>query len=171
MAMDLTNLVDLPELTVAIAGQDYHFSELPLGKRALLQAWIAAHVPNPMEQVKAELAGLAAEDRQYLLNEARKERQHWPPDVETARGKIALLSTEPGQVEALVVGLSVHHPEITRGQATKLFKQLERETAAAARAAKAAGLEYNGESTIQRIYATLFGLSLPSDDEGLPVPK
>ncbi len=155
--MRLDEHLDGPELTIAIAGKDYHFSELPLGHKAKLQAWIRAHVPDPMEACKAVLEGLDKDERLHLLNEARKERANWPPDIDTAAGQTALLSAAPGQREALYVGLTVHQPDMTRHHATRLYRLLLGE-------AKKTGRE----TTIQKILAVMFALTPPSDEEGFP---
>jgi hypothetical protein len=166
--MGLTELLDQPELAVTIGGREYFFSELPLLQRAKLQSFIQTKLQHPLEAVKPHLQGLDPEDRAHLLNEARKEGNDWPPDVETARGKVILLSSDSGQIETLFQGLSIHHPNLTRDDARKLFKQLGRETRFEAKRAKSEGREYDGEGAVQRIYACLFGLGLPSDDEGTP---
>jgi hypothetical protein len=166
--MNLVTALDQPELEISIGGRIYYFSELPLACRARLQSWIQSKTPHPMEAVKAHVEGLDTDDRQYLLNEARKEAQDWPPDIGSPRGKILLLGTDAGQAETLYVGLTVHQPDMTREAAHKLFRALEREAAYERRRAKSEGREPAGENAIQRIYACMFGLILPSDEEGLP---
>jgi hypothetical protein len=154
----LNSLSGDPELTVKIAGQDYHFSELTLGSKSRLQVWIRNNVPDPMESVKPALEGLAPEDRQYLLNEARKERLGWPPDISTGKGRGALLSSEGGQQELLFEALQIHHPEMTREGSFKIYRLIEKEK--------------DGADIIKRIYACILHLVLPEEgDDSPPFPR
>lgn len=164
--MDLTKLTDRPELTVPIGGRDYDFSEIPIGKLSDLQDFIRKAVPHPLEALKGHLDGFSDRDRDRLLDEARAAGAKWPPQVGTAEGAAALLGTEAGQVEALRVGLSVHHPEMTADDAGRLFRQLRKETLRLARAARKAKRDYDGEGTVRRIFAVLFGLD--PDEEPIP---
>ena len=157
MSTPLNALAGDPELTVKIAGQDYHFSELTLGSKSRLQVWLRDNTPDPMESVKASIEGLAPEDRQYLLNEARKDRLAWPPEISTMKGRLALLSSDMGQNELLFEGLQIHHPEMTRAGAFKVYRGLEREP--------------DGKAKIAKIYATLLHLVLPDEDEDVHFPK
>lgn len=176
--LGLAELTDQPTLSVAIGGKTYRFSELTLEGLGRLQAWINTHCVDPLESIKSGLEGFPPEDRQFLLNEARKDRKAWPPDVKTSAGKKALLGTdpgnggEPGQIEALFEGLRVHWPSVTREQAHRMYRDLTKEAFQLAKAAKRAGKKFNGETTIQRIYATMFDLDMPDpDDEAIEFPK
>ena len=153
----LEQLAGKPELTLTIGGQEYHFSELTLDAKARLHVWLRNHTPDPLESVKAGLEGLPPADRQYLLNEARKERLAWPPEISTANGRLALLGSENGQQELLFEGLLIHHPEMTRPGAFKIYRLMEREP--------------NGADMIKRIYATLLHLILPDEEEAPPFSR
>lgn len=161
----LDRLAGQPELSLEINGRRYHFSELPIESLARLQSWVKDHVPNPLEAVKPLLGGLPAEDRQYLLDQARRDALGWPPVIGTAAGAAALLSTEPGQIEALHVGLAVHQPETTPEEARRIFRVLSKDARKEAKRAKRDGRNYDGEGSARDIFAVLFGLA--SDDEDL----
>jgi hypothetical protein len=163
--MNLADFTDQPELVVTVAGQELRFSELTLEAKGRLQAWLHRNVPNPVEAIKDDLEGINPEIAFRLLNEARKERKNWPPDIESGAGKIALLSTEPGQIEVLWEGLKTQQPDITRPRAYKIFMALKQESAKVARRGK------NGERKIQEIFAAIFGFSLPDEDEEPAFPK
>ena len=96
--MSLAELTDQPELTVSIGGTEYHFSELTLECKGKLQAFIKSKVPHPVEAIKPHLEGLSQEDRRYLISQAREDAQSWPPDVESVKGKTALLGTDSWQL-------------------------------------------------------------------------
>jgi hypothetical protein len=151
MSTSLNSLAGDPELTVQIAGQDYHFSELTLGSKSRLQVWLRDNTPDPMESVKASLGGLALEDRQYLLNEASKERLAWPPEISTPKGRIAIMSGDSAQHELLFEGLLNHHPEMTRVGAFRVYRLIEKEK--------------DGLQIIRRIFATLLHLVVPGEEE------
>ena len=55
-----------------------------------------------------------------------------------------------------------------KGHAKRLMRALEKEDAFEQRRAKKEGRAYMPESTIQRIYATLFAIPLPMPGESLP---
>jgi len=170
--MSLTTATDSPELTVTIGSASYSFSELPIAALAKLQAWIRSHVPHPLDALKGHLDGLDPADRAVLLEAARVEARSWPPEIGTAAGAAALLGSEPGQVEALAAGLSVHHPELTRPDVERLYRALGKETMRLVRAARSRGRAYDGEGTMRRVFATLFGLDDggggDDDEVGLP---
>jgi len=170
--MTLTELTDQPLLAIVIGGRQYYFSELPIGQLSVLQTFLGRTVPHPIEAVKPYLAGLPDADRAALLEGARREARSWPPEVGTAAGAAALLGTEPGQVEALFCGLSIHHPEITRDGARAVYRALQRDSQREARAAKRAGRQYDGEGAARRIFAVLFGLDDPDTTDGPePLPN
>jgi hypothetical protein len=151
---DLAQLTDHPDLTIAIGGREYRFSELPVAQLGRLQAWVKDSSPHPVD-----------EDRRYLLDQARRDAQRWPPKVGTAEGAAALLGTEPGQIEALAAGLSVHHPELSRADAERVFRALRKDAAKEARRAQREGRKYDGEGAARRIFAVLFGLDDDEDDD------
>lgn len=160
-----------PELTVPIGGFVFGFSELPVEKLDELQAFIRRTTPHPLEAVKKHLEGLDLDDRQFLLEQARVDAKNWPPQVGTAAGALALLSSEPGQIEALRVGLTVHQPGTSEAEARRVFKALRKQAAQDAAAAKAKGQKYSGEGTVQRIFACLFGLDDFEPEAGESLPK
>jgi hypothetical protein len=166
--MDLSHLTDQPQLRLTICGRAYRFSELPLEALGRLQEWLKANHKHPLDDIKPHLSGLSDTDRAAVLEAARKEGRNWPPQIGTAAGSAALLSSEPGQVEAVYEGLLVHQPELSREAAARVYRQLRKEAGAAAKAAKRAGREYDGEGTAHRIFAVLFGLDDPSDEYDLP---
>ena len=166
--MDLTKLTGGAELRVPIGGRVYAFSELPIDALATLQDFIRKTTPNPIDLVKPHLDGLSTADRQHVLEQARLDAKNWPPQVGTSAGALALLSSEPGQIEAIHVGLTVHQPDTTREQALTVFRALCKQAAKDAKEAKAKGLTYSGEGTVQRIFACLFGLDDLDDGDGLP---
>lgn len=187
--MDLTHLNDRPELAVAIGGREYRFSEVPIGRLADLQDFLRRTLPHPIDAIKPHLDGLAAADRQSLLEAARREGRSWPPQAGTAAGTAALLATEAGQVEALFAGLSVHHAGLSREDAARLYHQLGRDAARAqARAARlhrqaCAAARREGrpapdppaadeDGAARRIFSVIFGMGDPALDDGeLPLPE
>lgn len=173
--MTLTELDDRPELTVAIGGRDYRFSELPIGQIAALDEYLKRTVPHPVQAIRPHLAGLPPEDRQALLENARQQaRSSWPPRADTAAGKAVLLSEEPGQLEAFAVGLSIHHPELSRDDCRKVFGALQRQAVRAAAAARKRGVADDGEGPIKRIFSVMFGFGDPDladPDEAQPLPE
>lgn len=167
--MSLTEHLGKPQLAVKIGDQTYQFSELPIAQRANLQAFIERVTPNPIEAIKPHLVGLDAEDRRYLLNEARKEAKDWPPCLTTQEGRRALLRTEEGQIELLAQALSVHQPEIPADGVRRIYVALEREGNLAAIQAAKEGRDYKGEGTaMRRIITCALRLASPEDEEGLP---
>ncbi len=164
----LTSLTDRPELTVEVGGRVYSFSELPIGKLADLQVWIRQHSTHPIDALKGHLDGLLEGDRATLLEAARQEARRWPPEIGTAEGAAALLGSEAGQREAFYAGLSVHHPEVTRDEAVRIFRSLQKDAAREAKRAKREGREYDGEGAARRIFAVLFGMD---DDDEDDAPK
>lgn len=165
--MDLTKLTDRPELTVAIDGRDYHFSEVPIARLSDLQDYIRKAVPHPLEALKGHLDGFGDRDRDRLLDEARAAAAKWPPQAGTAEGAAALLSNEAGQRTALGVGLSVHHPETSAEDVDRLFRWLRKDTLRRAKAARKAGRKDDGEAVVGRIFAVIFGL----DPDAEPLPE
>lgn len=162
MSLDLTQLTDEPELIVQIGGRAYQFSELPIEALARLQSWLRANNPHPVDALRGHLEGLPDHVAIAMGEAARKEAKTWPPQVGTAAGSIALLSTEPGQIEVLYEGLCGHQAT-TRESAHALYRVIQKQTAREAKAAKAAGLKYSGEGTITRIFGVLFGLDDSED--------
>jgi hypothetical protein len=77
--LDLTELTDEPELTVQIGGKTFHFSELPIGSLAKLQAWIKANVPDPLVTLRERLAGYPESVVAKLTADVRQETPNWPP--------------------------------------------------------------------------------------------
>lgn len=167
--MDLPQLVDdAAELIETIGGAQVRFSEITIGQDAQLQEWLTAHVPHPVEALKPRLEGLSADDRQYLLEQARQDARDWPPRVGTAAAAEALLGSPDGQVEALYQGLRVHYPDASREYAARLYRALKKESARSAAAAKRDGRTDDGQAKVQRIFACLFGMSSTEEDRGLP---
>jgi hypothetical protein len=171
MSIRLDTLDDRPELIATIEGKEYGFGELPIGKRADLQAYLRRTTPHPIDAVKPHLEGLRPEDRQALLENARREARSWPPDLGTPAGMMALTSTTEGQIEVLAAALSVHHPECGREDAVRLYRALEREAAREAMAARRRGEPYDGRGTARRIYSVIFGMGDPEVAEPLPLPE
>ena len=151
--MDLTKLTGYPELVVEVDGEAYGFSELPIDKIARLQSYLNQITPHPLDSLKGRLDGLTSEDRQFLLERARKDSLAWPPRIGTAEGAAALLGHAEGQLEAFFVGVSIHQSSTTRDEAAKLLKRL--------------GRQAGGEGLATRIFKVLFGLD-PNDDPETP---
>ena len=170
-AAKLDTFHDHPELIVAVGGREYRFSELTMGKRAELQAYLRRSIPHPLEAVKPHLEGLRPEDRQALLENARKEAAAWPPDIGSVAGMKALTATDAGQVATLAAALSIHHPGATDADAERLYRALAREAMIEAQAARRRGEEYDGEGTARRIYSVIFGMGDPDARETLPLPE
>jgi hypothetical protein len=168
--LGLDRLTDQPEIVETIGGQKYGFSELTLEARGRLQAWIKANLADPMESIKASLDGLTQEDRNHLLNEARKEKRDWPPDLSTNNGRLAILSNDHGQTELFFEALKIHHPEITRPGAYKVMRQLKREIASENERDKRAGKKTRRLNRVDRIIGVMLAIDLPDEDDE-PAPK
>ena len=125
-----------------------------------------------MDAIRPYLAGLTPQQQDYLLDQARRDGRDWPPQAGTAAGVVALMGTTAGQVEALAAGLSVHHPELSRADVQRIYRELSRESARDARRARKAGRRYDGEGTVKRIFAVMFGMGDPAMDDGEePIPE
>ncbi len=164
--LTLTELADAPELSVTIGGQLFHFSELPLERLARLQSYINRTVPDPWQHARERAAGLPDAVAAALLENARQESLRWPPQLGTAAGAVALLSTDAGQLEALHEALQVHQPGITRDDARAVFRLMRKDSAARMREARRAGRAYQGEGVARRIFAVAFGQDDPDLDDG-----
>lgn len=154
------------ELAVEIGGREYQFSALPLERIAELQSILRRIYPHPIERIKPLLEGLSPDERMELIRSAKEDGQSWPPDIGTAEGRLALLGNEFGQYELVRLGLELHHPD---ADADAVFRDMKRDTVAAAgdpdRQAEAkAGLDPAG-----RIYSVLLGYGDPA--HRMPVPK
>lgn len=158
----LSELLDGPVLTVRIGGGDYRFSELPIASMVALEEWIKVNSPHPIDAIRSHLDGLSSEERQSLLESARKDANDWPPRIGTQAGSRVLMGGgDLGQIEVLYHGLLVHHKDATREHARGLHRWLER----AMRREVAA--DPDGESpTVRRIYAAIFGML---DERGEPI--
>lgn len=167
-SVPLDQLLDRPQLVLPIAGEPYGFSELPAGQLARLQSWIRQATPHPLQALKGQLDGLPAHVQESVAEAARVAALSWPPKIGTAAGTAALLSTEPGQIQAIAEGLSVHHPGLSDGQVRAIFRALRSDASRQAKRARAEGRDYDGEGQVKRIFAVLFGLDDPDhgDDDG-----
>ena len=161
---ELDQLLDEPELVVAIAGGTYRFAELPLAQLARLQAYLRRTVPHPVEAIKPHLAGLPDRQADELLRLAYEEGRDWPPQAGTGAGVAALMRTPEGQVEALTAALSVFHPGLPSCEVERLYRALQRDATARARAARKAGRAYGGEGLVKRIFGVAFGLGDPEHE-------
>lgn len=169
--MDLSELTDRPELTVTIGGRAYHFSEVPIDRLADCQDFLRRTVPHPVQAIRPHLDGLKPEDRQALLENARREARDWPPQAGTSAGMLALCSTEAGQLAALAAGLSVHHPEATPADVRRIYRELQREALREAKRRKrdAGTGGDDGEGLVKRIFSVIFGFGDPDlEIDGTP---
>jgi hypothetical protein len=172
MSTRLDTLDDRPTLFVTIEGRQYGFSELTGEKRADLQAYLRRTTPHPIEAVKPHLDGLSPADRQSLLEGARRAAMDWPPNLDDASGMVALTSRTAGQIEALFVGLTMHHPELTRDDAARIYRALEREAMREAMTARRRGEKYDETlGTARRIYSVMFGSPDPAVEEPAELPE
>lgn len=175
MSRDL-GLVELDgrvELAATIGGREYCFSEVPVARLADLDEFLRRAVPHPVQAILPHLKGLPDKDRAVLLENARQEARDWPPRAGTSAGMAALMRSEPGQIEALAAGLSVHHPELSREQVEAIYRRLQRQAVRDAAAARRRGEDYDGEGLVKRIFSVICGFGDPSlsdPDEG-PLPE
>jgi hypothetical protein len=135
-----------PEITVEVAGKEYGFSELPLADLAKLQGWIEKTYPHPVQAIRPHMEGLPAEDRHYLLEQARQSAPMWPPEVGTKDGSRLIMSSPAGQVEALFYALNLHHPGTTREDAERFYRAFRREST-----------RRRDKFTVMLVFATIFG--------------
>ena len=143
----LTQLSDeAPEITISVGGVSYGFSELPLDDMVKMQGWIEKTYLHPVQAIRPHLEGLLAEDRQYLLEQARKSAPMWPPEVGTSDASRLIMSSPTGQVEALYYGLNVHHPGTTKEAAERFYRAFRRETT-----------RRRDRYSVALLYATIFG--------------
>lgn len=178
----LTQLAGQPELSLTIRGKTYLFSELRLKELVELQKWLQENTPHPIDQIKGRLDGLSDQERMTLLSEARHDAKDWPPQVGDRDGARLLITTLPGQIEALYVGLKNHHPEVTRDEIFDIYRALERyanrcnseiEKKRKDPSKNGAPEHVNqGAQIISTIYSTLFGNNLGLyEDEEKPILK
>lgn len=177
--MDLSELTDRPELTVSIGGRAYHFSEAPIDRLADCQDYLRRTVPHPVQAIRPHLEGLKAEDRQALLENARREARDWPPQAGTSAGMLALCGTEGGQLAALAAGLSVHHAGLSPADVKRIYRELQREALREARRRRKArgdapAGDDDGEGLVKRIFSVIFGFGDPdleADDDRAVLPE
>jgi hypothetical protein len=148
--LDLTDLTDEPEFTTTIGGKTYHFSELPIGHLAKLQAWIKANVPDPLVTLRERLAGYPESVVAQLTADVRRETPTWPPMVGTSEAAVALMGTQQGQVYSLWVGLLVHQPAATIEDADRLYRTLKK---------------MRDGKLVKKIFRTIFGTAVSERDE------
>jgi hypothetical protein len=163
----LDKLTDHAAVDIEIGGRPYTFRELSVDALGRLQADIKRLCPSPVARIMPQLEGLPPRDRDKMLEFAYREAQAWPPVVGTAEGAAALLSTEPGQVAVLHEGLKASDPDTTLDEAAAVYRQLRRDAARQAKAARAAGRRYDGEGVAKRIFGVLFDV----EDSGDESPK
>lgn len=164
--LGLDELADKDVLKVEIDGRTYEFRELSIGGLAELQAVIRRIVPNPLVAIRPSLEGQPERIRREIMEFAYRDALNWPPKIETAAGKVALLNAEEGQVAALFEGLKTCDPGATRERAESLYRALDRDREAKARAAREAGLAYDGEGLMMDIMRKLFRIPEPDPDAG-----
>jgi hypothetical protein len=148
--LDLTELTDEPELTVQIGGKTFHFSELPIGSLAKLQAWIKANMPDPLVTLRERLNGYPESVVAKLTADVRQETPNWPPIMGSAEAAVALMGTQAGQVYSLWVGLLVHQPAATIEDADRVYRKLKK---------------MRDGKLVKRIFRTIFGTAVPERDE------
>lgn len=148
--MDLAEHADQPQ-TVTVGGRAFKFSELSLESCARIQAWIKEHVPNPLQAVRQHLDGFNQADRALLLESARKDAQHWPPEVGTPAAAEALASSPSGLIYVLFEGLRAHDPDATLDMARWLHKRIR-----------------NDEGAARAIFSLLYGIAMDGEPS---VPK
>lgn len=120
--MDLIDFCGKPAGYVEFADRRFGFGELTLERLATLQVYLDRLSPHPVEEVKPLLEGLAPDERRLLLDDARERAKDWKRlRVETAAGIKALLSERGGQTELFVAAIGLHHPEIDRATAERIF--------------------------------------------------
>jgi hypothetical protein len=80
----LTKIVPQP-VEMEVGGKVLKFAQLRIGEIAKIQAWLDS-LPNPLDQIRPLIEGLAPDERKALLMEAQKELRSWPPQYGTKRG-------------------------------------------------------------------------------------
>jgi hypothetical protein len=133
--MDLATLTAQDYAEVEIAGLPYRVGPLTLEDFGAVQAWIKAHVPNPVtaalqQLAEAEAAGvdISPENRRYLLDAARAEARSWPPAVLSPEWIAALDDAEGGEAVWLWTVLRKHQPSLTAEQAAALVPAMTHAT-------------------------------------------
>lgn len=128
MQTDMTTTM-APELTLAIGGKEYGFSELDDDRIRALEAWVLARTPHPLDALKGDhIANLTDKERETLFNRAMARMDAYPPRLDGFPQQLALIRTVPGQRELLAVALGVHHPEITPAEARRIYQDVAVET-------------------------------------------
>lgn len=160
-----------PELTLAIGGEQYGFSELDETRLDALLAWLKAKTPHPLDQLKGDhLAHLSDKEREKLFNRAMEQAASYPPRLDTFDQQLGIVTTRANILEFLKAALSVHHPGLTPADVRRVYRQIENEGIAAekaakeaAKVAKEAGEESTGgesiptETPLFYIFQTCFG--------------
>lgn len=120
---------DSPEFTLAIGGKEYGFSELDDDRIKALESWLLARTPHPLDALKGDhVANLTDKERETLFIRAMARMDAYPPRLDGFPQQLALIRTVPGQRELLAVALGVHHPEITRAEARRIYQEVAVET-------------------------------------------
>ena len=153
--MELVEHADKPELTIRSGGKEYNCGAIWQKERAELDAWLMKRVPHPLDAIKNHLEGLPASVVTDLTRAARQDAKHWPPQVGTAEGTEALLSTPGGQIEMLRVALQKFHSGATEVDAERLFHAMNQESFYLKRQAKLEGRADDSALPAIRILCTL----------------
>lgn len=77
--MDLADLTNAPR-TITLAGREFTVSHMKMKEWGVVQAWIKANIPGPMESLKAtNLDELSPFLAHWVTTAAVREEQAWPP--------------------------------------------------------------------------------------------
>jgi hypothetical protein len=107
-----------------LAGRVFPIRELSLDAKARLQGWIKQHVPHPLRVVRDQLDGFSDRDRSILLDQARREAQHWPPIVDSPAGADALFKSPDGHRAVIREGLATGSDKVTDFDVEWVYRQI-----------------------------------------------
>jgi hypothetical protein len=108
--MDLASHLDVGR-AVEIGGRSLRFSEFTLEALARLQGWIKDNHPSPLKAIQGQLEGFAPDEREAILQGARRDMQSWPPSPGSADFSRLLFDRREGHLAFLAEALKVHQPD------------------------------------------------------------
>ncbi|MDB5350531.1 MAG: hypothetical protein JWN86_1778 [Planctomycetota bacterium] len=97
--------------SVEINGRKYQVGRFTFRDIGKVEAFVKSKIPNPVSAVLA-IEGISDGDRRFLLENARKDLVHYPPDVNSPEAQRVVLGTIEGHVLLMEIALTKYQPEL-----------------------------------------------------------